>query len=393
MKKTKKTNKINYSVYLVLLFVATLFMSVGYAAILITGEVDISAVATAPNDIYISDANIERSVGGSSINTYYQTMFSSTTVLSKTDSSSSVSYSITIYNNTPNTQVFSGITYDPDFYDNQNITYRLGGLSPGDEIKSKTSVTFTLIFRYTNNILKNNNVLNSYLNFNFKKKHLVKYVNITDSAVRYNNYPTAITDGENLNISLNNRHKIETTMGGKPLVMNTDYSFNNNVLNIPNVTDELVITVEAVITPVINENGHYFEGSPAPGRNGSVKSDGWIGDVYNLVFAVNKGAFGGKEDYTYTVKVTNNTEYAWNNLQNIDSIIEEGTGWWDGDPLQGFTTLLSHQNVNPGETLTITFNVKYRTSLFSSAHGQTIIKFNTNGEEKQLELNIMFEQN
>ncbi len=389
----KKTNKINYSIYLVLLFVATLFMSVGYAVINITGEVDISAVATAPNSIYISDASIERSVGESLINTYYQTMFSSTTVLSKTDAASIVSYNITIYNNTPNTQVFSGVTYDPDFYDNKNITYKLAGLAPGDELESKASVTFTLIFRYVNNTLNNNNVLNSYLNFQFKKKHFVKYVNITDSKIRYNNYPTAITDGENLNIALSNRHKIEVTMGGKTLVMNTDYTFSNDILNIPNVTDELVITVPAISTPVINENGHYFEGSPVPGKNGSIKSDGWIGDVYDLVFAVNKGAFGGKEDYTYTVKVVNNTEYAWNNLQNIDSIIEEGTGWWDGDPLQGFTTSLSHRNVNPGETLTITFNVKYRTSLFSSAHGQTIIKLNTNGEEKQLELNIMFEQN
>ena len=76
-------------------------------------------------------------------------------------------------------------------------------------------------------------------------------------------------------------------------------------------------------------------------------------------------------------------------MQNTDIIINSGGGIF-GKALQGFSSTLSHNTLNPGETLTITFTIRYRVNLDCSAKGQTIIKLNNNGEEKQIELNINF---
>lgn len=288
---------------------------------------------------------------------------------------------------------FVGVNFDPAFYDNENIVFELSGLTPGSKVDRKSGATFTITFHYLNNTLSENNILNSYLNFQFKERHKVEYVNVTPSAISKNNYPTYIVDGGTLNVDLiRDVANVQIKMDDKTLIKDTDYTFVNNVINIPNVTGNLVITVEAIATPVVNENGQYYSGSEIPGNRGSIFEDSWVGDVYTLSFNI-RPAVGLISDYTYVVKVQNNTDYVWENLQNIDEIVDPGNGIFGYNSLQGFTSETSHQNLNPGETLTITFNVRFRTSLDCTAKGKTIIKFITNGEEKQLELNIKFIQN
>lgn len=385
--------KINKDVcFLILIFIASLFMSIGYAALYSSGEIDVVAEVSAPNSIYIYDASKDDSLGQSTINAYYQTMFSSTTVLSKTDSNSSVTYVITLYNNTDKDQEFVGVNYDPAFYDNENITYELSGLNIGDKVDKKSGATFTITFHYLNSVLSENNVLNSYLNFQFKERHKVEYVNVTQSAISSNKYPTFIVDGGTFDLNLNRNVQItKVTMADKTLISDVDYTFVNNVLSVPNVTGNLVITVEAISTPILNDNGQYYTGSEIPGYGGHVLEDGWVGDIYTLSFSIRRGV-GIVSDYTYTVKITNNTDYVWENIQNIDEIVDPGNGIFGYNSLQGFTSESSHQYLNPGETLTISFNVRFRTSLDCTASGKTIVKFMVNGEEKQLELNINFIQ-
>ena len=388
--------KVNYSKwYPLLILFSFLFMSIGYASInLITTEISGLADAKAQTGVFITDVSLSSSLVSdtlSSVNNYYKTMLESTTTLSSIDANSTVTYTITLYNNSESSQTFNGVKYDTSFYDNENIVFELSGLNVGDQLIAKSSVTFTVTFHYLDYVLASSNSLNSYLNFEFKRSFSVQYVNVSSTDIINNQYPTTIMEGDTLNVTIVGKiSNLSVTMGSNTLLVDSDYTFIDNVLNVPNVDGDIVIEVETVVSPVQGEDGHYFEGSTVPG-GGAVLEDGWTGDVYNLTFGVN-GTIGSVTTYTYTVKLINDTNYAWTDLQNTDVIVNAGGGWF-GKALQGFSSSLSQNTLNPGETLVVTFTVRYRTNLDCTASGQTIIKFNVNGEEKQLELNINFNMN
>lgn len=391
MKDKKKVNLVVVFPFLILF--TTLFISIGYAAInSITSEIKGNLAIKVQDGIFITDVILSSSgvdSNLSSIDNYYKTMLKSNVNLSTDDANSSVTYTITIYNRSNDCYAFSGVKYDSEFYSNPNIVFELNGLAEGDELPSKNSVTFTVTFHYLNYVIADNNNLESYLNFEFKKKYTISYVNVSNSDIINNNYPVTILDGNSLNLTFVGKiSSLEITMGDKLLTSDVDYTFSDNILKIGSVNDNLVIKVESVVTPIDDGNGNYFGGSDPPGNNSTITEDGWTGDVYNLTFGIQAG-IGTVKTYTYTVKIMNTTDYVWSNFNNTDKIIDTGGGWF-GVALQGFSSSLSHQELNPGETLTITFTVKYRVNLDCSAAGQTIITFDSNGEEKTLELNIKF---
>ena len=98
-----KKLKIKPSFFTLLIIIASFFMAIGYAAInAITLEVNSNVNITTKNELYITNVDIKtenNSIG--EINLYEGRYFSSTSTLSKTDPSSSVTYEITIANNTP----------------------------------------------------------------------------------------------------------------------------------------------------------------------------------------------------------------------------------------------------------------------------------------------------
>ncbi|MDD5980505.1 MAG: hypothetical protein PUC23_05305 [bacterium] len=255
-KKIKKNKLVSLNKIFCFIFViATLLMSIGYASVN-SINLDISGILSSKVEtgIHIADVSIKSSgvdVNLSNINNYYQTMLSSKTVLSETDATSTVTYTITIVNNSDGVQIFDSIKYDSEFYDNDNIVFSLNGLNNGDRLQVNDIITFDITFSYLNQVLANNNILNSYLNFSFKNFHHINYVGIDD----YSNYPSEVLDGENLTITFVD--VIPSAVQVLELEPN-NYSYSNGTLIVNNVTSDLTINCFIDMDLPIQGDGNEF---------------------------------------------------------------------------------------------------------------------------------------
>ena len=175
MNKTRQ-HLIKTFLYPGLFMIAVLFMGIGYAAInSVTFDINGQVNALVQEDIFITDAryvnNVDADVTNSKIKNIYETTLTSNIILSTINPSSSITYEVSIYNSTNKSYEFVDTTYisGTDTYDNENIVFYLTGLTSGDKIESKETLTFHITFNYKNNTLPANNQLNSILNFKFKE--------------------------------------------------------------------------------------------------------------------------------------------------------------------------------------------------------------------------------
>ncbi len=149
-----------------------LFLGVGYATITdtlltIDGTAELSGQTGVfiTNVTYLSNVNADPSL--SEINNMYQTLLDSKIVLAN-DSTSEISYQVTITNDTSEVHSFRGVLFDPNAYDNHDITYELYGITKGYELNPGQNVTFTVKFLYSETEASyDNTILNSILNFKF----------------------------------------------------------------------------------------------------------------------------------------------------------------------------------------------------------------------------------
>ena len=172
-KKYKKRNiKLVINFFIMASIIISIgFLTIGYASITSTNlNVGVTVSTTAYRDIFISNVEYLSDNGAditnSKIEDYVGTMLHSNIALSTTDINSTISYTVTIVNNSDATKEFSGVTYGDEFYSNKNIGYRLEGLNIKDIIQKGDSKTFTITFYYNSSDISNNQ-LESYLNFNF----------------------------------------------------------------------------------------------------------------------------------------------------------------------------------------------------------------------------------
>ena len=157
---------------MLILVLSCCFLGIGYASIAninldITGTAALKKqTGVAIKEVTLSDDHGSGST--SSINNYYQTLLDSTVVLNN-DSSSYVTYEITIKNLSSSEKEFKGVVYDQAFYDNPAITYEINGLDVGDTLDAGEEVTFTVKFKYAETQASyDNTTLNSVLNFKFE---------------------------------------------------------------------------------------------------------------------------------------------------------------------------------------------------------------------------------
>ena len=233
MKRTKL-------VFAIAFLISTFFMSVGYAAISsIALDIEGTASATVQSGVFITDVTYKSNVGAdtvnSMINNFIGSIMNSTVVLG-TSNNSSITYEVEVYNNTNDDYAFKSTTFDQNFYDNDGIKFELNGISKNTIVPSKQSKKFTITFSYENGA-NVSNTLNSYLNFSFGKNHTITYMDIEGT------YQTNIANG----LKYENEFSpapddIEVSMGGNTLTKGTDFTYENGVLTISNVTDNLVIT-------------------------------------------------------------------------------------------------------------------------------------------------------
>lgn len=185
-----KKLKIKPSFFTLLIIIASFFMAIGYAALnAITLEVKSNVNITTKNELYITNVDIKtenNSIG--EINLYEGRYFSSTSTLSKTDPSSSVTYEITIANNTPYIYGYIDTKYmlGDTTYDNENIIFELNGIDTTTELQSGDSITFDITFKYNDSTNISNNILNSSLSFIFKNlsaMQLSSLIELNESAL------------------------------------------------------------------------------------------------------------------------------------------------------------------------------------------------------------------
>jgi surface protein len=150
-------------------------MSIGYATINfnnLTIGGDILALEQA--GIFITEvkyrSDINASLTKTEIKSAKGTILNSSITLSESDPSSSITYTITLFNSNNYDCQFVGATFDADFYDNQNIIFELSdNIKEGILLASKQYITFDIIFKYKNGVVPNENLntMNSYINFEF----------------------------------------------------------------------------------------------------------------------------------------------------------------------------------------------------------------------------------
>ncbi len=177
-----KHNKPKYKIiekYAILILIGALFISVAHAKVTdlemkITGSID----AKAPEGVFISDVTSSNTTNGT-INYYTGTMMDSKVILEST--SSSITYQVTLHNNTTREQVFikalTDVT-DETLYSNTNIGYTITGLTEGETtIAPGGDVTFTITFAYVKGTDTSNNILESKINFRFREKPILDLSN------------------------------------------------------------------------------------------------------------------------------------------------------------------------------------------------------------------------
>lgn len=160
------------NIFMLLIIIASFFMSVGYASInSVLLDVSSEVSVLSKKELHISNVQIvnENNALGN-VNFYDGRYFNSTTNLAKGDITSSVTYAITVTNNTPYNYGYVGPKYmiGEQTYDNENITFEITGINTETVLSSSESITFNITFKYIGSDNTVDNVLNSGISFLFK---------------------------------------------------------------------------------------------------------------------------------------------------------------------------------------------------------------------------------
>lgn len=257
MNKNSRMYNKKYNLFSFLLVIASMIMSIGYATVnSVTMEISGIANADILNDVYIASANVlsyNDNLPAATINMFHKTVLNSSVILESNNPDSNISIKITICNTTDDTYKFKGVEYmfGEYTYSNENITYYLTGLNEGDILEKGESITFDITFHYKDYVLAENNLLNSYLNFNFEKLNVYT---IAYNGIINNNYPTSVYEGSNLDILFTE------VIPKKIAVTNVEnYSYIDGLLSIQNVLGNVIIQNIENIDFVIIGDGNIVE--------------------------------------------------------------------------------------------------------------------------------------
>ncbi len=236
MLNRKKTNSVFF--YGIVFLLAILFMSVGYATInTVTMEVKGSVLANQPSGVFIYDVEYVASSNSSAdIQNYTNTTMHSIVTLSGSNSSSYITESVKIYNNTNKTYTFKEVLYDNDYYSNQGIIFEISNFNIDDKIAPNESKEIYITFKYKNNVVATSNQLDSYLNFKMVES-VPMNVKVTNGSATY----TGQKNSGNANIEV-----IEPTSNYTILYGTTEGDYSLNA--IPGFIDVGVYTVYYKIT-------------------------------------------------------------------------------------------------------------------------------------------------
>lgn len=235
-----------------IILVVAFFMSIGYASVnSVLFSVSGESIAKSMSNVFMTNISATGLDFDENYNVFYgdETNLSSKVSLSPTDKSSQFSLVISFYNNSDYDYVFKGVNYDSelvdDVYNNLDIIYTFDNQ---DSIISKNGgvLDVTLTFKYGDITQINSNVLDSILNFDFKKRFGIVYNDVADTS----NLPVYALEDDTIEIDMSSQtyYYFAIFMGEKKLVLNEDYTFNNRIIRIPNVDGELSISTFGAVT-------------------------------------------------------------------------------------------------------------------------------------------------
>ena len=405
----KKVNKI--VLYSSFVFACFLFSCIVYASISsVNMEVDGVAKAEVQDGIFITDvvysSGNDVDEANSSIKSFYQTMMSSHIELG-TNTNSSITYTISLYNNSDDLYRYNGPKYDSEFYDNSNITFKIEGLNIGDTISPKDKLSFTITFYYSDTSNISNNILNSYITYSFQKIYTVTYENLTNTTL-----PTYVVSGEDYvaNIGVAD-YKISIYISNNLLTKN-EYTYNNGTITITKPTGNIRI----VYTEDKNMNDEIIPEKKEDGTGAKlsdnftseyVSSDTEIKDSTKDRFSnISENYDTSTNTYTLTIKKTydfwaifspNNQDFDLNfKLSNSSNYI-----WTDVTSSESHTSSFGNlsnvscsvdkSSVAVGDSVNL--NMKFRLKIGSGLGTDDLkyqIKFNAGGEQQVTNVNIVF---
>ena len=160
----------------ILILMAATIMSIGYAAINMSFDITGTVNAKAQEDIFVIEPIITNTTNAKNeieINQIYKTILDSTISLNNSGDDYSITYKVTVYNNTQIDYAFKGIIADNTTYDNSQINYSYEGINLNDVLKKGQSTTFSITL---SNSTSSKNELRSFMNISFKKAKA--YLNI-----------------------------------------------------------------------------------------------------------------------------------------------------------------------------------------------------------------------
>ena len=405
----KPLNKI--ILYSSFIFVCFLFSCIVYASISSVGmEVDGIAKAEVQDGIFITDvvysSGNDVDEANSSIKSFYQTMMSSHIELG-TNTNSSITYTISLYNNSDDLYRYNGPKYDSEFYDNSNITFKIEGLNIGDTISPKDKLSFTITFYYSDTSNISNNILNSYITYSFQKLYTVTYENLTNTTL-----PTYVVSGEDYvaNIGVAD-YKISIYISNNLLTKN-EYTYNNGTITITKPTGNIrIVYIEDknMNDEIIPEKKEDGTGAKLSDNFTSeyVSSDTEIKDSTKDRFSnISENYDTSTNTYTLTIKKTydfwaifspNNQDFDLNfKLSNSSNYI-----WTDVTSSESHTSSFGNlsnvscsvdkSSVAVGDSVNL--NMKFRLKIGSGLGTDDLkyqIKFNAGGEQQVTNVNILF---
>lgn len=211
-KKQTKAQKSNYQKYFPLvIFISILCMSVGYAIInSISLDISGEALAKEQTGVYITEVNYlsnnNADTSNSKIINAYGTLLNSDISLSSTDVTSSITYTVKLYNSNLEPYEFTGITYiiGETTYSNEDIIIEY---ETGSIIYANNYLSINITFKYKDTIPSNNSLL-SYITFEFEK---LKIYPIEYISMGYNT---------NINITKFTEYK---TISASDIILELDY--------------------------------------------------------------------------------------------------------------------------------------------------------------------------
>ena len=234
--------------FMILIGISTISLGIAYASI---SGIDLNIIgkstSMATSVIKITKIELEDSynadIENSDIIKTQKTLLQSRVVLGL-DKDSYITYRVTVKNDSDDDLYYIETNQNSDFYYNDlnnyndEIVYEISGIEQYEKIVVGEEKSFLVTFKYnvenSELITEENIVLNSYLNFKFKKLYNVTYNNIDN-----NDYPTKAIDGEDLTITFVSDIPDDVNVEGS-----CTKKYENGVLTISNISSDLTISNE-----------------------------------------------------------------------------------------------------------------------------------------------------